>query len=139
PIRVKGNYLEKKDLAILDVIATANWDRPVYLNNTSLSQINFDLTPYIVQEGNAYRVLPIRNPNPRKELVNTEVAYDNMVKKFQYRALDNPKVHYNDDYRGFVLNHRSSLNALTEALINEEKMDKARETVMLNVTKMPDA
>jgi hypothetical protein len=139
PIRIKTNYLEKKDLAILDVLASANWDRPVYLNNTSLSQINMDLTPYIVQEGNAYRILPVRNPTPKKELVNTEVAYENMVKKFQYRELDNPKVHYNYDYRGFVLNHRSSLNALTEALIKEGKMDKARETVLLNITKMPDA
>ena len=138
PIRVKSSYLEKKDLAILDVLASSNWERPIYLNNTSLSQINFDLTPYIVQEGNAYRVLPVRNPNPQKELVNTEVAYENMVHKFQYRELDNPKVNYNSDYRGFVLNHRSALNAVTEALINEGKMDKARETVLLNVNKMPD-
>lgn len=138
PIRVKSTYLEKKDLAILDVIASANWDRPIYVNNTSLSQINFDLTPYIVQEGNAYRILPVRNPNPKKELVNTEVAYDNMVHKFSYRELDNPNVYYNSDYRGFVLNHRSALNAVAEALINEGKMDKARETVLLNVNKMPD-
>ena len=138
PIRVKANYLEKKDLAILDALATANWDRPIYLNNTSLSQISFDLTPYIIQEGNAYRILPIRNPKPGKELVNTEVAYENMVHKFQYRELDNPDVYYNSDYRGFVLNHRSSLNAVTEALINEGKMEKARETVLLNITKMPD-
>jgi hypothetical protein len=137
-IRVKTNYLEKKDLAILDALATANWDRPIYLNNTSLSQINFDMTPYIVQEGNAYRILPVRNPNPRKELVNTEVAFENMVHKFKYRELDNPNVYYNSDYRGFVLNHRSALNAVTEALINEGKMEKARETVLLNVNKMPD-
>jgi hypothetical protein len=137
-IRVKTNYLEKKDLAILDALATANWDRPIYLNNTSLSQINFDMTPYIVQEGNAYRILPVRNPNPRKELVNTEVAFENMVHKFKYRELDNPNVYYNSDYRGFVLNHRSALNAVTEALINEGKLEKARETVLLNVNKMPD-
>ena len=138
-IRIKGNYLEKKDLAILDVLATSNWERPIYLNNTSLSQIKIDLSPYIVQEGNAYRVLPIRNPQPRKELVSTGVAYENMMKKFLYRELDNPKVYYTNDYRGFVLNHRSALNALTEALINEGKMEKARETVLLNITKMPDA
>jgi hypothetical protein len=139
PIRVKTGYLEKKDLAILDLLATANWDRPIYLNNTALSQINMDLSPYVVQEGMAYRVLPIRNPKPKKELVNTDVAYENMVKKFQYRELDNPKIYYTKDYRGFVLNHRSALNALTEALIGEGKMEKAREVVLLNITKMPDA
>jgi hypothetical protein len=138
-IRIKGNYLYKGDLAMLDVLATSDWERPIYLNNTSLSQIKFDLSPYIVQEGNAYRVLPIRNPKPNKELVSTEVAYENVMKKFKFRGLDDPNVYYTNDYRGFVMNHRSVLNALTEGLISEGKMEKARETVMLNITKMPDA
>lgn len=138
-IRVKGNYLYKGDLAMLDVLATSNWDRPIYLNNTSLSQIKFDLSPYIVQEGNAYRVLPIRNPKPGKELVSTEVAYENVTKKFKFRGLDDSTVYYTNDYRGFVMNHRSVLNSIAESLIAEGKMEKARETVMLNITKMPDA
>jgi hypothetical protein len=138
-IRIKGNYLYKGDLAMLDLLATSNWERPIYLNNTSLSQIKFDLSPYIVQEGNAYRVLPIRNPKPSKELVSTEVAYENVTKKFKFRGLDDPNVYYTNDYRGFVMNHRSVMNAIAEGLIAEGKMEKARETVMLNITKMPDA
>ncbi len=59
-IRLRGNVLEKKDLAFLDIMATNNWERPLYLNNTSLSQLNLDLRDYVVQEGNAYRVLPVK-------------------------------------------------------------------------------
>ena len=51
--RLKGGALEKKDLAILDVIASSNWERPIYLNYTSLAQVKFDLSPYLVMEGNA--------------------------------------------------------------------------------------
>lgn len=138
-IRIKGSYLEMKDLAILDVLATGNWDRPIYLNNTSLSQLKMDLTPYVVQEGMAYRILPVRNPKPSKELVSTDIAYENVIKKFKYRELDNPNVYYTSDYRNFVLNHRSALNQLTEALITEGKMDKALETVNHNINRMPDA
>ena len=138
-IRIKGTYLEMKDLAILDVLASGNWDRPIYLNNTSLSQLKMDLSPYVVQEGMAYRILPVRNPKPSKELVSTDVAYDNMVKRFKYRELDNPNVYYTSDYRNFVLNHRSALNQLTEALINEGKMDRALEAVNHNINRMPDA
>jgi tetratricopeptide (TPR) repeat protein len=137
-IRVKGNYLYKGDLALLDVLATSNWERPIYLNNTSMSQIKMDLSPYVVQEGNAYRILPIRNPKPSKELVSTEVAFENVTKKFKFREMNNPKVYYTNDYRGFVLNHRSTLNAIAEALINEGKMEKAREAIMLSVNSMPD-
>ena len=52
---------EKKDLAFLDILATNNWERPIYLNNTSRSQLNLDMNEYLVQEGNAYRVLPMKN------------------------------------------------------------------------------
>src|SRR5690606_8687861 len=42
-LRVRGNGLEKKDLAMLDLLATTDWERPLYVNNTSLAQFNIDL------------------------------------------------------------------------------------------------
>ena len=140
-LRVKGGGLEKKDLAMLDVLATANWERPLYVNNTSLSQFNVDLSRYVVQEGNAYRILPIYNPRPfnQVELVNTKVSYENMMTKFQFRNLDDPKVYYNQDYRNFVLNHRSSFNSLAEFLILQGDKEKAREVLLFAMAKMPDA
>lgn len=134
---LKGG-LEKKDLALMDLIVTNNWERPIYFNMTSLSQINMDLSQYVIQEGNASRLLPMKNPNPRKDFVSTEIMYDNMINKYQYRGLDNPKVYYNEDYRGFVLNHRSALNSLAQALIDEGQMEKARKVVLFNLEKMPD-
>lgn len=137
-LRLKGNALEKKDLAMLDLLATSDWERPLYVNNTSLSQFNVDLSRYVVQEGNAYRILPVYNPDPDKELVNTEVAYENMMKKFQFRGLDDPGIYYTQDYRSFVQNHRSSFNALAEALIAEGNNAKAREVLLFSLEKMPD-
>jgi hypothetical protein len=156
--RMLRSGLEKKDLAILDLIVTNNWERPLYFNHTSLSQINLDLAPYAIQEGNAYRLIPVRNPNPEKDFVNTEVTFDNMINKFGYRGLDDPSIYYNEDYRGFVLNHRSALNSLAEALVDEyeaekagttevvntegpteNKLEKARKVIHFNLDKMPDA
>ena len=123
-----------------------------------MAQLNLDLRPYAIAEGNAYRIIPVRNPNTDTDFVNTEVMYDNLIKKFAYRGLDNPKVYYNEDYRGFVLNHRSGLNTLAEALVREateetslggtavsievptiDKMQRAREVLLFNLEKMPDA
>ncbi|HNT51513.1 MAG TPA: DUF2723 domain-containing protein, partial [Cyclobacteriaceae bacterium] len=138
-IKLLKSNLEKKDLAILDFLVTNNWERPIYLNQTSLSQINIDLSPYAVQEGNAYRILPVRNPRPDREfLVDTDKAFDNMINKFRYRELDNEKVYYSEDYRNFVLNHRSALNSLAEALIDEGQMEKANTVLEFSTTKMPD-
>ncbi|UII33384.1 DUF2723 domain-containing protein [Fulvivirga ulvae] len=132
------NALEKKDLAILDVLASANWERPIYLNNTSMQQINFDLSRYAIQEGNAYRILPILNPDPKKDFVNTEVMYDNLMNNFHYRELDNPNVYYNQDYRNFVLNHRTSFNTLATALMDKGDKERARKALMFSLEKMPD-
>lgn len=137
-LRVIGNSLEKKDLAMLDVLATTNWERPIYVNNTSLAQFKVDLRPYVVQEGNAYRILPVRNPDPREELVNTEVAYENMLTKFQYRGLDDPGVYNSEDYRKFVLNQRNTLISLARALYAEGNDEKAREVILFSLEKMPD-
>ncbi|MEQ9116844.1 DUF2723 domain-containing protein [Fulvivirga sp.] len=130
--------IEKKDLAILDNIATANWERPIYLNNTSMQQINFDLSQYAIQEGNAFRILPIKNPNPEEDFVDTDIMYDNMMNNFFYRELDNPNVYYSEDYRNFVLNHRSSFNTLAQALIDEGDKERARKALLFSLERMPD-
>ncbi|HMJ71697.1 MAG TPA: DUF2723 domain-containing protein [Cyclobacteriaceae bacterium] len=155
--RLTKGGLEKKDLAILDVMVTNNWERPMYFNPTSLSQINMDLNQFAIQEGMTSRLIPAKNPNPQKQFVNTSVAYNNMINKFGYRGLDNPKAYYNEDYRGFVQNHRSALNDLAEALVDEyeaettgtgeviskegvveDKKEKAKKVVYFSLDKMPD-
>jgi hypothetical protein len=137
-LRIRGNSLMKQDLALLDLLYTNNWERPVYVNNTSLEQFNIDLKPYVVSEGNAFRILPVRNPVPQNRFVNTEVAYRNITDKFRFRGLDNPNAFFSVDYRSFVQNHRSTINEVAEALINEEKPEKARELLMMSLEKMPD-
>ena len=137
-LRVRGNGLEKKDLAMLDVLATSNWERPLYVNNTSLAQFNVDLSPFVVQEGNAYRILPVQNPNPQNELVNMDVSYANMMQKFQFRGLDDATIYYSPDYRSFVQNHRSSFNSLAAALINSGDSTRAKEVLAHSLERMPD-
>jgi hypothetical protein len=135
---IKGRALEKKDLMILDLIASNNWERPIYFNNTSLQGTQLNFNNYVVQEGNAYRLLPIKNANPQEAFVNTEIMYDNVMNNFFFRELDNPNVYYNEDYRNFVVSHRSSFNILADALIKEGKIDQARTALLTSLERMPD-
>jgi hypothetical protein len=137
-LTVKGNSLEKSDLLLIDLLATARWERPVYLNPTSLSQINIDLSPYAVQEGNAYRILPVKNPRrDRDYLVDTEKTYDLMIHQFKYRALDDPSVYYTNDYKFSVQNHRSNFNTLAQALIDKGEIGRAVAVLNFSLKKMP--
>lgn len=135
---MKGRGLEKKDLAILDLIVNNNWERPIYFNNTSASSVNFNLKDYMVQEGNAFRLLPIKNKEAGEMFVDTNKMFDNMMNNFYWRELDNPSVYYSEDYRNFVLNHRASFNTLIESLLAEGEIEKAREAVLKCLTIMPD-
>lgn len=137
---VKGRAMEKKDLALLDFIIANNWERPIYLNNTSIEQIKLDLKKYVVQEGLAYRILPVESAsNQRGDYpVNTDIMYDNLMNKFTWTNLDNPDVYYTQDYLGFVLNSRSTFNTLAQALIEEGKYDKASEVLIKSLEVMPN-
>lgn len=136
--KLKSNGLEVKDLALLDILATANWERPVYVTPTALQQFEIDLNPYVVREGNTYRILPVLNPNPQDELVNTKVAYENMMNKFQFRGLDDPTIYYTEDYRQAVQNHRNNFNSLARGLVIEGEIEKAKEVLQRNFDVMPD-
>ena len=138
-LNIKGRALEKKDLAFLDLLVNSNWERPIYLNNTSIAQMNIDMRGHVVQEGMAYRVLPIQSTNTRSGYpVNTEVMYDNVMNKFTWTNLDDPSVYYTQDYSGFVLNSRSTFNTLAENLIEEGDYARASEVLKRCLEVMPD-
>ncbi|MCG8310529.1 MAG: DUF2723 domain-containing protein [Cytophagales bacterium] len=135
---LKKGGLEKNTLMILDLIANNNWERPIYFNNTSLQGVSVNLNDYVVQEGNAYRLLPVKNPNPRSEFVNSEIMYDNVMNEFRFRGLDDPRVYNSIDHRNFALNHRSTFNSLANALIKEGKLEKAKEVIFKSLEAIPD-
>ena len=135
---MKGRYLTKADLLILDLIDTGKWERPVYFNNTSLNSINLDLSSYVVQEGDTFRLLPLQNPNPEQPLVNTEKMYGHMMHDFAWRELDNPENYYNSNYLMFAQNQRTNFNTLAEALLEEGETEKARAALLKSLEVIPN-
>ncbi|GJM59842.1 DUF2723 domain-containing protein [Persicobacter diffluens] len=138
---LKGNGLEKNTIMLIDLITNNNWERPIYFNNTSLSSIGIDLSHHVAQEGNVYRLLPIDFPGQQQSgeyLVDTETMYDNVMNKFAYRSLDDPKVYYDENYRNFVLNTRSNINSLILALLEEGDDERAKEVMNATLERIPD-
>lgn len=135
---IKGRGLEKNDLAVLDLVVNANWERPIYFNSTSLSSVHHNFRDYVVQEGIAYRLTPVKNPNPQGYNINTELMYDNMMNNYHWRELDNPDVYYSQDYRNFCLNHRSAFNTLAEDLVQKGEYEKALAVIKRSLEVMPN-
>lgn len=137
-LRVKGEYMTKGNMMLLDLITSNNWERPIYFNNTSLATIGLDLEDYVVMEGMTYRLLPVRKPqNFRAELVNTEKSYKHIMEDFAFRGMDNPDNYFDDEFRRFTSNHRSSINSIAIALLDEDQLDKAADVLKFSLEKMP--
>lgn len=131
--------LLKGDLVMLDIISSNNWKRPVYFSSTMGSSHNLGLQEYLQLEGYAYRLLPVRVPGASDGYVNTAIMYDNMMNKMQWRGMDNPKVYYDDTYRGSpVFTARLSFLRLAQQLIAEKQLDKARKVIDKAMSVMPD-
>ncbi|GHE51556.1 glycosyltransferase family 117 protein [Roseivirga thermotolerans] len=129
--------VDKGQMMLLDLIVQNNWERPIYFNYTSVNALSWNADPYLVQEGMAYRLLPVRKPSGMRELVNTEVMYDNVMNKMQFRGLDNPDANLNEDYRGFVQNHRSMITSLADALVLKGDTARAKEVLDFGMERMP--
>ena len=133
------NDLYKSDLVMLDIIATNNWKRPVYFSSTMGATHNLGLQEYLQLEGYTYRLLPVRVQGASDGYVNSEIMYDNMMKKMQWRSLNNPKVYHDDTYRGSpVATARISFLRLAGQLIAENDLVKAKKVVNTAMTVMPD-
>ena len=136
-LKSNKNGLEKKDLAFLDLLQANNWERPIYFNNTSLNGIGLELKRNVIQEGFAYRLLPILSPNSGS-LIDSEKMYNNLMSNSFWRGLDDEKAYFSEDHRGFIMNYRSTFNTLIKELINKKEYDKALEVINKSLDLIPD-
>jgi hypothetical protein len=125
-------------MMLIDLIVSNNWERPIYFNNTSLSTIGLNISEHVVMEGMAYRLLPIRKPDyVRDELVNTDLAMKNYMENFAFRGMNNPDAYLDEEYRRFASNHRSALNSIAMALLDEERMEDAAKLLNYGLETIP--
>jgi hypothetical protein len=138
-LRVKGNYLTKGNLMLIDLIVSNNWERPIYFNNTSLATISLDIEDHVVMEGLTYRLLPVRKPQGmRTELVNTDLSFENVKERFAFRGMNDPDNYFDDEFRRFTSNHRSAINSIAIALLDEDDLDRAADILKYSLQVMPN-
>jgi hypothetical protein len=121
----KKNYLGKQEIVILDMLQHNNWKRPIYFAVTVGDDSYLGLRDYFQLEGLAFRVVPTRGANQ----VNTEAMYENMMHKFKWGGIENPKVYLDENNLRMTTTLRHMFSRLAGALIAEGKKDKALEVL----------
>jgi hypothetical protein len=134
------NYVTKNHLMILDLLATNNWERPVYYAITVSEDNYLNLGSYFQMEGLAYRIVPFASAGDMfgRGGINTDVMYENLVNKFRWGGVNNPKVYLDENVLRMLGNFRSSFARLALQLIVENRKDSARKTLKKCLEVIPD-
>lgn len=94
---IPGNSLLRSEMMLLDLLANFDWKRPLYFTQPHTIQA-LGLQDYLQQDGFAYRFVPFKTPYRYTTAgrIDTEYLYDNLMNKFRYGNLKDPRV--NVDY-----------------------------------------
>jgi len=126
-INLTGNYLTKDELMILDIIANNNWKRPIYFAITVGRDKYLNLQDYFQTEGFAYRLVPIKTPASQGQVgsVRTDVMYNNIINKFKWGNMNDPRVYLDENNMRMAMNVRNSFVRLADGLLDQGKRDSA--------------
>jgi hypothetical protein len=119
----------KGDLAIMDLLSTNKWERPVYFSTTVPSSQYKGLEKFFIQEGLAYRVAPVKTGEPEQGeygAIDPVVMYDNLMNKFKWGNAADPDVYLDENNKRMFSNFRRIFSSLGKTLL--EKGDTARAT-----------
>jgi hypothetical protein len=130
----------KGDLAIMDLLATNNWVRPVYISTTVPSDQYKGLEKYFVQEGLAYRIVPIKIDQPEKGefgMIDPDIMYDNLMNKFTWGNAGDPGVYLDENNRRMFSNFKRIFASLGKDLLIRGDTAKAIEVVRRGMEIVP--
>ena len=123
------NYVSKDEMMILDLLATNNWERPIYWAITVGRNKYMNLQDYFQVDGFAYRFVPIKSESAADRMsfghVATDIMYENLMNKFEYGNMNDPDVYIDENNMRMMTNIRNSFNRLAKGLIEEGKLDSA--------------
>ena len=126
----QGNYhpkraLNKSELMMLEMLAEANWERPIYIAVSVGNENQLGLDNYFIQEGLAYRFTPF-DTNKTGVKIDSEKMYDNLMNKFKFGGIDKPGIYIDENAMRMCYSHRRIFSQLIGQLLTEGKNDKAR-------------
>ena len=116
--------LYKSDLMMLEMLANANWERPMYMAITVGRENQLGMEKHFIQEGLASRFTPF-DTQKLGATIDSEKMYDNLMNKFKFGGIDKPGIYIDENVMRMCYTHRRIFSQLIEQLMKEGKKDKA--------------
>lgn len=132
----KKNTLIKDELAILDIIASNNWERPIYFAVTCKPEKTLGLRGYLQLEGMALRLIPVKSQSENNlgfigsGRIAVDTMYNNIMTKFKWGGFDKHSLHVDRSFDPSIMSMHMGFIRLSEALIRQG--DTTRTVKLLN-------
>lgn len=132
--------LPKNRILMLDLIANNDWKRPIYFSGGSFDRAEYIwMKDYLQLDGLIYKLVPIKTKNESSfEMgrIDSDLMYD-IVKKWDWGNSGDTEIYHDPQTRSQGLSFRSNLARLMEKLLEEGKVDKAKDIIDIAITNMP--
>jgi hypothetical protein len=132
PLKLQDkDYLIKDEMAILDVIASNIWDRPIYFAVTCRQEKMFGLDDYMQLEGLALRFVPVKSKSePQYGIigsgrVNTDALYENVMEDFRWGNFDKKRLFVDRSYAPSVQSHQLAMRRAALTMLRKGEKEKA--------------
>ncbi len=138
---INKRYLIKSQLMVLDLLATNDWERPIYFAVTTGTDAYLGLQDYFSLEGLAYRLVPIKTDNPNPNIsgrVNKEVMYENMMNKFTWGNMDSDEIYMDENNLRMTTNLRLQFSNLADEFLAAGDKEKAKKVLDKCMEVMPE-
>ncbi|NGM64823.1 DUF2723 domain-containing protein [Sphingobacterium sp. SGR-19] len=134
------NHVSRAELSMLAILANNNWERPIYYTITTPESNYMGLDRYLVNEGFAYRLMPVdfglKEGDP-STIENVDQIYDNVMNKFSWGNIGNASYIDPDSYRYISMYVGSIYGQSAQQLLSAGETDKAKKLVLDAYENMP--
>lgn len=113
-----GNSVTKSELMFLDILANNDWTRPIHVATTVGSSFYPSIDKYTEYVGLTKQLIPLKTFK-NSQHVNTTLMYDNMMNKFEWGGIKNPKVYLDENHLRMAHTLRLLMSSLATSLIEE--------------------
>jgi hypothetical protein len=124
------SYLSKQELIILDMLKNnSDWSRPIYFASTVGQEMYLRLEDYFRRDGIAYRIMPFALSNGFDTAIDTDVMYENLLKKYRWGNLETKGLYLDENATRLPRAFRIQFGLLARALIQERDTVRTKEVL----------
>lgn len=123
--RLNRSGVMRNHQMVLDMLASNNWERPIYFAITTGNNSYLGLQNYFRLEGMAYRLVPYKTKSLDGQFgeVYSDGMYANLMNKYQYGNINSGKIYVDETNLRMIHNLKNNFARLTNTLLAEGKKD----------------